>query len=93
MSNVETQALEAIFPAPVGHTALAYWIPISMRERVVAAYRAAGIPIRIRYRGPRAVSIGRIMTRPDGSTYRRSKVRAYQDCLMTDAEYFSVYKR
>lgn len=93
MSNIETQALESLFPAPDGHRALAYWIPISMRERVVAAYRAAGIPIRIRYRGPRAVSIGRIMTRPDGSTYRRCRIRAYQDCLAADAEYFSVYRR
>ena len=63
MSNVETQALESLFPAPIGHDAVAYWVPIAMRERVLAAYRVAGIPIRIRFRGSRAASVGRLMPR------------------------------
>jgi len=91
MSNVEIQALESLFPAPLGQTAVAYWVPIEMRDRVLAAYRAAGIPIRIRFRGPRVESIGREMPRIDGGTYRRTRHQANQDCLLADATHFSVY--
>ena len=93
MSNVETTALETLFPAPLGHDAVAYWVPIAMRERVLAAYREAGIRIRIRFRGSRVQSIGRLMPRLDGSTYRRTRHQAHQDCLIADATHFTVYGR
>jgi hypothetical protein len=70
---------------------LAYWIPIAKLEDVRAAYRAAGTTIRVRYRGPRTVSVGREMSRPDKTTYTRSYHRAMQDCLIADATHFTVY--
>ena len=95
MSNVETQALESLFPAPIGHDAVAYWVPIVMRERVLAAYRDAGTPIRIRFRGSRAASVGRLMPRIPALAgfYRRTRNQANQDCLLADATHFSVYIR
>jgi hypothetical protein len=70
---------------------LAYWIPIEKLEEVRAAYRASDTTIRIRYRGPRTVSVGRQMSRPDKTTYLRSRHRAMQDCLIADATHFTVY--
>ena len=95
MTNTEIQALETLFPAPLGQTAVAYWVPIELRERVLAAYRAAGIPIRIRFRGSRAASVGRLMPRIPASAgfYRRHRNQANQDCLLADATHFSVYCR
>lgn len=95
MTNVETQALELLFPAPIGHDAIAYWVPIAMRERVLAAYRDAGTPIRIRFRGSRAASVDRLMPRIPASAgfYRRTRNQANQDCLLADATHFSVYLR
>lgn len=95
MTNVETQALELLFPAPTGHDAIAYWVPIAMRERVLAAYRDADTPIRIRFRGSRAASVGRLMPRIPASAgfYRRTRNQANQDCLLADATHFTVYIR
>jgi hypothetical protein len=70
---------------------LAYWIPIEKLEEVRNAYRTAGTTIRVRYRGPRTVSVGREMSRPDKTTYTRSYHRAMQDCLKADATHFTVY--
>jgi hypothetical protein len=70
---------------------LAYWIPIEKLEEVRAAYRTTNTTIRIRYRGPRSVAIGREMTRNDKTTYLRSRHRAMQDCLIADATHFTVY--
>ena len=70
---------------------LAYWIPIEKLEEVRAAYRAADTTIRVRYRGPRTVAIGREMTRTDKTTYLRSRHRAMQDCLKSDATHFTIY--
>jgi len=72
---------------------LAYWVPIELREQTLKAYKASGIPIRLRYRGPRMASVGRLMMRPDGSFYKRTRIRAKQDCLIADATHFSVYSR
>jgi hypothetical protein len=69
----------------------AYWVPIELREQVLAAYRETNTRVRLRYRGPRAVSIGREMTRNDKTTYLRSRTRAMQDCLIADATHFTVY--
>ena len=87
--------LEHLFSAPDGQRAVAYWIPIEMRQKVLAAYRAAGIPIRIRFRGSRAASVGRLMPRIPASAgfYRRHRNQANQDCLLADATHFSVYCR
>lgn len=94
MSNIETNAVEAFFPAPNGHDAIAYWVPVAMRERVLAAYRQAGIKIRIRFRGSRVASVGREMPCIDSDrTYRRTRNQANQDCLLADATHFSIYNR
>ena len=85
--------LEHLFSAPDGQRAVAYWIPIEMRQKVLAAYRDAGISVRLRYRGSRIKSIGREMPRIDGGTYRRTRHQANQDCLLADATHFSVYYR
>ena len=69
----------------------AYWIPIELRELVLAAYRETNTRIRLRYRGPRTVSIGRKMLGDSGRTYLRSRHRAMQDCLIADATHFTVY--
>ena len=76
----------------IGHVR-AYWVPIELRETVLALYREAGIRIRIRFRGSRVQSIGRLMPRLDGSTYRRTHHQAHQDCLLADATHFTVYIR
>ena len=71
---------------------LAYWIPIEHRDDVLREYRVLGKKIRLRYRGPRAVSIGREMN-INGHRYTRTAARAYQDCLLEDATHFTVYSR
>lgn len=95
MTNVEIQALESFFPAPLGQNAVAYWVPIAMREKVLAAYRAANVPVRIRFRGSRIASVGREMPRipSAGGFYRRTRNQANRDCLIADATHFSVYRR
>jgi hypothetical protein len=92
--TAETNAIETLFPAPVDHDAVAYWLPIAMRERVLAAYREAGWPIRIRFRGSRKASVGREMPCIGSDrTYHRTRHQANQDCLLADATHFSVYVR
>lgn len=70
---------------------LAYWIPIELREQVLAAYRETNKCVRLRYRGPRTVAIGREMPATKGRTYIRGRLRAMQDCLIADATHFTVY--
>lgn len=86
------KALEDFFTAPAGHYAVAYQVPITMREKVLAAYRKEGIPVRLRYRGPRMQSVGRKMIGAHGTTYVRSVSQARQDCVLADATCFSVYR-
>ena len=71
----------------------AYWIPMRFYENIRYAYKDAGIKVRIRFRGSRVKSVGRLMPRLDGSTYRRTRNQANQDCLMADATHFTVYGR
>ena len=91
------EQIESTYNAPAEGLAnsyypvLAYWIPIEKLEEVRAAYRASDTTIRIRYRGPRTVSVGREMSRHDKTTYTRSYHRAMQDCLIADATHFTVY--
>lgn len=87
--------IETTYAAPATQNAVAYWVPIELRETVLSAYRAAGIPIRIRFRGSRIASVGREMPRiPSvGGFYRRTRNQANQDCLLADATHFSVYRR
>ena len=86
-----TYGVPAFATGQTYYPVLAYWIPIAKLEDVRAAYRAAGTTIRVRYRGPRTVSVGREMTRNDKTTYTRSYHRAMQDCLKSDATHFTVY--
>lgn len=87
--------IETTYAAPATQNAVAYWVPIELRETVLSAYRAAGIPVRIRFRGSRIASVGREMPRiPSvGGFYRRTRHQANQDCLLADATHFSVYRR
>ncbi len=95
--TLTVEQIESTFAAPAEGLAnsyypvLAYWIPIAKLEEVRAAYRASDTTIRVRYRGPRTVSVGREMSRPDKTTYTRSYHRAMQDCLKSDATHFTVY--
>lgn len=92
--TLTVEQIETTYPAPASdrnfYPILAYWIPIERLEEVRAAYRDAGTTIRVRYRGPRTVSIGRTMTYGT-HTYTRSRHRAMQDCLKSDATHFTVY--
>lgn len=89
--------IELTYPVPADATrqnyypVRAYWIPIVFREQVLAAYRAEDIRVRLRYRGPRTVAVGRQMTGVNGRTYIRGRHRAMQDCLIADATHFTVY--
>ena len=86
--------IETTYAAPIDHFAMAYWIPIELREQVLSAYRDAGIPVRIRFRGSRIASVGREMPCIGSDrTYRRTRNQANQDCLLADATHFSVYRR
>ena len=93
--NLTVEQIEASYPVQHGgkwvHVS-AYWVPICYRDDVLKAYRDAGIPVRIRYRGPRTPSVGREMTYR-GHTYCRTRNRAMQDCLRADATHFTVYVR
>lgn len=73
----------------------AYWVPMQFYENIRCAYKDAGIKIRIRFRGPRKDSVGRLMPRiPSvGGFYRRTRNQANQDCLIADATHFTVYGR
>ncbi len=88
-------SLKSIYPPKQFRSfdVLAYRVPIELRERTLYEFKAAGIPVRLRYRGPRAVSIGREMKGINGITYRRTRSQAYQDCLLEDATHFTVYSR
>ena len=95
--TLTVEQIESTFAAPAEGLAdsyypvLAYWIPIEKLEEVREAYRAAGTTIRVRYRGPRTVAIGREMPATNGRTYIRGRHRAMQDCLIADATHFTVY--
>ena len=84
------------FAPPKGHQARAYHIPIHHLESVRADYKDAGINIRVRYRGPRTPSIGRVMkvvVEDKVHIWTRTHRQAMQDCLKADAKTFSVYNR
>lgn len=88
--------IESTYLVPAGFydSCRAYWVPIELRARVLAAYREAGIPIRLRFRGSRKASVGREMPCIGSSrTYKRTRHQANQDCLMADATHFTVYER
>jgi hypothetical protein len=92
----QIESIETLFASHANHGSRAYHVPIAMRNEVLAAYKSAGIKIRVRYRGPRLQSIGRIMrveVRDKVYTYRRTRHMAMQDCMMQDAKTFSVYTR
>lgn len=91
IQNTYAVPVEGRAASPSWFPILAYWIPIELREQVLSAYRKTDTRIRLRYRGPRAVAIGRKMTGVGGTTYLRSARRAYQDCLIADATHFTVY--
>jgi hypothetical protein len=89
--------IESTYPVPAHgtnmpyHPVRAYHVPIELRDEVLAAYAAAGIKPRLRYRGPRAQSVGRAMPRLDGTTYPRNRYQAQSYCLLADATSFTVY--
>lgn len=91
-NTIET--IKNLFPVTKGHGGvIAQNVPIKMREEVLRLFREQGIPIRIRFRGSRAHSVGRLMPNLSGGTYKRSRRQANQDCLLEDAVTFTVYNR
>ena len=56
-------------------------VPVEMRERVLAYYKAMGTKVKLRYRGPRV-----------HRTFRSQNNRQ-STCLQADATTFSVYFR
>ena len=96
MTAITISSIETTYLAPATSYAdvRAYWVPISLRETVLNLYRQAGIPVRLRYRGPRSQSVGRAMPCIGSDrTYRRTRNQANQDCLLQDATHFTVYSR
>ena len=92
MTTISTTAIQTMFPA-TGEAALAKGIPMEMLELVRRSYKAAGIKVRVVYRGPRAQSIGRMMPGVNGyPSYKRSAYSAQASCLKADATSFAVYK-
>lgn len=83
---IPVKAIEMLFPTPYYENSLCKSIPIEMLELVRASYKAAGMTIRVKFRGPRAVQSGIIR----GGHYR-TKVNARQTCLKEFATHFSVY--
>jgi hypothetical protein len=64
-----------------GNTSVFKGVPIEQRERVLAYYKAMGIKVKLRYRGPRV-----------HRTFRSQNTRQ-STCLQTDATTFAVYMR
>lgn len=85
--------IELVYAAPINHVARAYWIPMSMYNEVCAAYKAAGIPIRAKFRGPRKSQVGLLASNGHGGFYERTKRMANQTCLKSFATHFSVYNK
>jgi hypothetical protein len=91
MKTIPTSTIKALFPA-VGERACAKGIPMEMLNLVRASFKAEGIKVRVAYRGPRYMSIGRIMKGYKGySNYKRSAYSAQSSCLKSDATSFAVY--
>ena len=83
--------LEKTFVAQRGY-ADAYWVPMTMLDEVRNAYASRGIPVRVRFRGPRVQSVGDKMDNNHG-VYRRTFTQAAAECLKADATHFSVYRK
>jgi hypothetical protein len=64
-----------------GNTSLFKGVPVEMRDRVLAYYKAVGQKVKLRYRGPRA-----------HRTFRSQNTRQ-SSCLQSDATTFAVYIR
>lgn len=90
---ISIRTIEYCYAAPANHAARAYWIPMFMHDEVRAAYKAAGIPIRTKFRGPRTNQIGIPMSNGRGGSYARHRTQAFQTCLKDYATHFSVYNK
>lgn len=88
---ISIRTIEYCYAAPEGHVARAYWIPMHMYDEVRAAYKAAGIKIRAKFRGPRMNQVGVLTSNGHGGYYTRTKRMARQTCLKLFATHFSVY--
>lgn len=86
-------ALVEIFKTPTDQCSIAHNVPIALRQETLDAFNEEGVPVRLRYRGPRMQSVGRLMYGANRFPYRRTRSQAYQDCLREDATSFSVYHR
>jgi hypothetical protein len=72
--------LYTLYRSP-GNTSLFKGVPVEMRERVLAYYKAIGSKVKLRYRGPRV-----------HRTFRSQNTRQ-SSCLKLDATTFAVYVR
>ena len=75
----------------------AYWVPIELLSVVKSLYKAEGIRIRVRFRGPRIQAVGRQMGMVkyfgEQRYFARTRTQAMQDCLKEDATHFCVYRK
>jgi hypothetical protein len=98
MTQLTINQIERAYPARAFgsyYSVRAYWVPIELRETVLKLYKDVGMKIRLRYRGSRAQSVGRLMPRYPASAgfYKRTRNQANQDCLLADATHFTIYNR
>ena len=86
-------SIQTLFPSSRGEAAVAKGIPMSLLPLVRNAFREAGVPVRVAFRGPRAHSIGQMMPAPRATArpYPRTAHSAQSWCLKRDAESFAVY--
>ena len=77
------------YKSPYDETSLAKGIPLTLENRIVLAELGKVLKIKLRYRGPRAQSIGRV----GRGGYKRTRTMARQDCLKQDATSVAVYLR
>lgn len=92
--NHSVETIKNLFPVTKGNASvIAQNVPIALREEVLKLFREQEIAIRIRFRGSRAHSIGRLMPTLLGRVYKRTRRQAQQDCLLQDAVTFTIYHR
>ncbi len=92
--NLTVAQIESSYPVLKSNgysDARAYWVPMAYHADVLKAYRACGIKIRTRFRGPRDPN--RMMKAIDGRMYRRGGCAAQMTCVKCEATHFTVYGR
>lgn len=84
-------SIQTFFRSPENEQSLAKGLPMHMLEMARIAYKDAGIPIRIKYRGSRKSQVGITMKGGNGRVYKRTSTMANQTCLKAYATSFAIY--